>query len=75
MLKGVRLTRDNGRLVEWVHEQASDSCSGGVGVVGDGQLEPHVPACHGATAGACTGGVREGVGAQHRGTADCRGQQ
>lgn len=74
MLKGVGLTCNNGRLVQRVHEQASDSCSGGVGVVGDGQLEPHVPACHGAAAGAWTGGVREGVEAQHRDTGDCRGQ-
>lgn len=49
------LTRDDRRLVEGMHEQPPDSCPGWVGVVRDGELKPHIPAGHGATARPCRG--------------------
>lgn len=47
------LTCNHRRLVQWVHQQPSNSSPGRVRVVRDGQLETHVPACHGATACTC----------------------
>lgn len=46
-------TCDHPGLVEWVHGETPDAGPCRVAVTGDGQLEAHVPARHGAAARAC----------------------